>query len=140
LVPLAPSGITPRAARPGRFLELEADYAPEHGVAQAVWQEAREQRKAGGVECDGVAGRGRLSVFFLGVIDPAAAFTSASLDTFGGGGAFAYNVDDIVTAVPEPGTALMLGLGLLIVSRLPTFRGRDARSGSMRRPDPRRAL
>jgi hypothetical protein len=57
-------------------------------------------------------------VFFLGVIDPAAGFTSASLDTYGGGGAFAYNVDDVVTAVPEPGTALVLGLGLLILCRL----------------------
>jgi len=57
-------------------------------------------------------------VFFLGVIDPAATFSSASLDTFGGGGAFAYNVDDVVTAVPEPGTALMVALGLLILCRL----------------------
>jgi hypothetical protein len=56
-------------------------------------------------------------VFFLGVIDPGASFTSASLDTFGGGGAFAFNLDDVVTAVPEPGTALMLGLGLLILRR-----------------------
>src|SRR5262245_18149084 len=55
------------------------------------------------------------SVFFLGVIDPAASFTSASLGTFGGGGAFTYNVDDVVTAVPEPGTAVMLGLGSLIL-------------------------
>ena len=50
-------------------------------------------------------------VFFLGVIDPAASFGSASLDGFGGGGAFTYNVDDIVTAVPEPGTAGMLMAG-----------------------------
>jgi hypothetical protein len=57
-------------------------------------------------------------VFFLGVIDPALSFSSASLEGFGGGGAFAYNVDDVVTAVPEPGTALLLGLGLLILSRL----------------------
>ena len=26
---------------------------------------------------------------------------------------FLFNVDDIVTAVPEPGTALLLGMGLL---------------------------
>jgi len=57
-------------------------------------------------------------VFFLGVIDPAASFTTASLDGFGGGGAFAYNVDDVVTAVPEPSSALLLGLGLLILRRL----------------------
>ena len=57
-------------------------------------------------------------VYFLGVIDPAATFSSASLDTFGGGGAFAYNVDDVVTAVPEPGTGLMFALGLLILCPL----------------------
>ena len=57
-------------------------------------------------------------VFFLGVIDPDASFTTASLDGFGGGGAFAYNVDDVVTAVPEPSSALLLGLGLLIMRRL----------------------
>jgi len=52
------------------------------------------------------------------VIDPDASFTTASLDGFGGGGAFAYNVDDVVTAVPEPSSALLLGLGLLIMRRL----------------------
>ena len=57
-------------------------------------------------------------VYFLGVIDPAASFSSASLDSFGGGGAFAFNVDDVVTAVPEPGTALMVALGLLVICRL----------------------
>jgi hypothetical protein len=52
-------------------------------------------------------------VYFLGVIDPAAGFATASLDGFGGGGAFAYNVDDIVTAVPEPGTFGLTGLALV---------------------------
>jgi hypothetical protein len=56
-------------------------------------------------------------VFFLGIIDPDAVFTSASLDTFGGGGAFAFNVDDIVTTVPEPGLALLLGLAGLVGCR-----------------------
>lgn len=50
-------------------------------------------------------------VYFLGVIDPAATFASASLGTFGGGGAFAFNVDDVVTAVPEPGLVAMLSAG-----------------------------
>jgi hypothetical protein len=57
-------------------------------------------------------------VFFLGVIDPDASFTSASLDTFGGGGAFAYNVDDIVTAVPEPAALWLLALSLIAGLRL----------------------
>jgi hypothetical protein len=39
-------------------------------------------------------------VFFLGVIHPGASFSSASLETFGGGGAFAYNLDGILTGVP----------------------------------------
>jgi hypothetical protein len=54
-------------------------------------------------------------VFFLGVIDSAAIFTSASLDTFGGGGAFAYNVDDITTAVPEPSLALLVAVSLSVL-------------------------
>lgn len=53
-------------------------------------------------------------VFLLGVIDAASSFASASLDTFGGGGAFAFNVDDIVTAVPEPGVAALAALGLFV--------------------------
>jgi hypothetical protein len=55
-------------------------------------------------------------VFFVGVIDPDATFTSASLDTFGGGGAFLFNVDDVVTAVPEPGTFALFVLGLTLLA------------------------
>ena len=62
-------------------------------------------------------------VFFLGVINDAGTFTSASLDGFGGGGAFLYNVDDIVTAVPEPGTFVMLAVGLTFLG----VRGRSNR-------------
>lgn len=52
-------------------------------------------------------------VFFLGVVDDAAPFTSASLENCAAcGGFFTYNVDDIVTAVPEPGVAALLGAGL----------------------------
>jgi hypothetical protein len=68
-------------------------------------------------------------VFFLGVIDPSASFTTASLDTFGGGGAFLFNVDDIVTAaVPEPGAVALLGVGLgLLIRRLPRTPRREER-------------
>jgi hypothetical protein len=58
-------------------------------------------------------------VFFLGLVDSAAAFTSAGVATIGGG-FFLYNVDDIVTAVPEPGTFVLLGaalLGLTVIRR-----------------------
>ena len=47
-------------------------------------------------------------VYFLGLIDTTASFTSASVSTIGGG-FFFYNVDDITTAViPEPGTFALL--------------------------------
>ncbi|MBK7952433.1 MAG: hypothetical protein IPK00_27680 [Deltaproteobacteria bacterium] len=65
-------------------------------------------------------------VYFLGVIDPAATFDSASLGTFGGGGAFAFNVDDVVTAVPEPGFVETLIAGGIVLSR--TSRRRRRRS------------
>ena len=66
-------------------------------------------------------------VFFLGVVDPESGFASASLETFGGGGAFAFNVDDVVTAVPEPGVATLVAAGLLawVASR----HGRDKKCG-----------
>ena len=58
--------------------------------------------------------------FFLGIIDDAATFTSASIETIGLG-AFLYNVDDIVTAkanppvvgVAEPGILALFALGLV---------------------------
>ena len=59
-------------------------------------------------------------VFFLGIVDAAATFSSASVVTSNGGnGYFLWNADDIVTAVarqagvPEPGSLGLLGLGLL---------------------------
>lgn len=62
-------------------------------------------------------------VYFLGVIDPEASFPSASLDTFGGGSAFSYTVDQIVTsavatAVPLPGPALMAAIALATLAAL----------------------
>lgn len=58
-------------------------------------------------------------VYFLGIVDPAATFTSASLTT-NAGGLFFYNVDDIITgtAVPEPSSALLLGLGTAALAAL----------------------
>lgn len=56
--------------------------------------------------------------YFLGIIDVETTFTTASITTIGEG-YFLYNVDDITTAtsgaepVPEPGTLLLLGTGLL---------------------------
>ena len=60
------------------------------------------------------------NAFFLGILDDAATFSSAAVDTIGLG-AFLYNVDDIVTAkanppvvgVPEPATLALFALGLL---------------------------
>lgn len=57
-------------------------------------------------------------VYFLGIVDPIATFTTASITTHGGGGAFLYTVDDIVTAtstptaIPEPSTLGLLGIGV----------------------------
>jgi hypothetical protein len=54
------------------------------------------------------------NVFFLGLIDNSSTFTSAALSTHGPGGAFLYNVDDIVlasAAVPEPSSVVALASG-----------------------------
>lgn len=54
------------------------------------------------------------NVYFLGLIADSSTFTSAVLETHGGGGAFTYNVDDIITAtasstaVPEPASAFLI--------------------------------
>lgn len=54
------------------------------------------------------------SVYFLGLVDDSTSFTSATLSTHGPGGAFLYNVDDILlgytvpAAVPEPSCLLAL--------------------------------
>jgi hypothetical protein len=82
-------------------------------------------------------------VFFLGVIDSGVSFASASLDTFGGGGAFAFNVDDVVTAVPEPGVAALLGSGLLALAawrRSPRADGGGRRLSAARASRPRHEL
>ncbi|MBV5310869.1 hypothetical protein [Chromatium okenii] len=62
------------------------------------------------------------SVYFLGIIDTAAAFTTASVTAFGGAGGpwFVYNVDDIVTAnlyaspnpAPVPASLALILAGL----------------------------
>jgi MYXO-CTERM domain-containing protein len=54
------------------------------------------------------------SVFFLGIVDTADAFSTADVTTIGGE-FFLYNVDDIVTAVPEPGASSPLALALVAV-------------------------
>jgi|GEM_PF-1730791 len=63
-------------------------------------------------------------VYFLGLVDATATFTSASLSTGqNGSGQFLWNADDIVTAsaapgagtVPEPGRLAMLGVGLMVL-------------------------
>ena len=58
------------------------------------------------------------NVFFLGIIDTMASFTSATVQTSQlGNFFFLYNVDDIMTAAlapapaPAPGTILLLGIG-----------------------------
>lgn len=58
---------------------------------------------------------------FLGVIDPRG-FRRADLESFDarGTGLFVFDVDDVTTAVPEPGSALAalgLGLALLLLGR-----------------------
>ena len=66
-------------------------------------------------------------VYFLGIVDTAATFTSASVGNIGGG-FFTYTVDDITTgrtttannAVPLPGTLALVMAGL--VAWLPTRR------------------
>lgn len=55
--------------------------------------------------------------YFLGIVDDTNAFNMASIVADGGPGGpyFLYNVDDITTTapVPEPGTLLLIGTGLL---------------------------
>lgn len=65
------------------------------------------------------------NVFFLGIIDDMASFTSATVQTSQfGGGFFLYNVDDIMTAAPAPtgvpvsGTILLLATGLAGMARV----------------------
>ncbi len=64
------------------------------------------------------------SVYFLGIIDTAAAFTTASVTAFGGPGGpwFVYNVDDIVTAnlyAPPNPASVPASLALILAGLSP---------------------
>ena len=55
-------------------------------------------------------------VYFLGIVDSTDSFLDAAVTTVGGG-FFLYNIDDIVTAVPEAESGLLLGLGTCLIWR-----------------------
>lgn len=76
------------------------------------------------------------SVYFLGIVDTAATFTSASLTTSHDGetGFYLWNADDMVTAVaqvPEPETWAMLLAGLGLVRLQAMSRTRRQNSGQL---------
>lgn len=82
---------------------LDGDFTLTSGSATASLSAASVQQTLG----DGS------SVWFLGLrTNSTDTFSSAVLETHGGGGAFLYNLDDIVTAnvtaVPEPSSAVLL--------------------------------
>ncbi|MFC1602007.1 PEP-CTERM sorting domain-containing protein [Pseudomonadota bacterium] len=52
-------------------------------------------------------------VYFLGIIDDVNTFQNASVITPVGGGHFFYNIDDITVSVPEPGTTMLILIGML---------------------------
>jgi hypothetical protein len=84
-------------------LLLDGDFTLTSGTATASLSALSVQQTLG----DGS------SVWFLGIRSTGAdTFSSAMLETHGGGGAFLYNLDDIVTAnvtaVPEPSSLVLL--------------------------------
>lgn len=59
-------------------------------------------------------------VYFLGLLNNSDTFSLATLTTHGGGGAFTFNVDDVVLAsatVPEPAFILPVTASLLLATR-----------------------
>lgn len=84
---------------------LDGDFTLTSGAVTASLSAASIQQTLG----DGSA------VWFLGIRSNSFdAFSTAVLETHGGGGAFLYNLDDIatanVTAVPEPSSALLFSI------------------------------
>lgn len=106
--------------------EFRLDFAPQHAVGMYfisadVLQNDDIRLLAGNGSASLVARDVQQTladgshVFFLGLINPGAAFTTASVTNLGQG-AFFYNVDDItIAAVPEPESWAMLlaGAGLV---------------------------
>ncbi len=94
---------------------LDGDFTLTSGAVTASLSVASIQQTLG----DGS------SVWFLGLRSNSLdAFSSAVLETHGGGGAFLYNLDDVitanVTAVPEPSSAVLIvaAFGIFAVRRV----------------------
>ena len=92
---------------------LDGDFELTDGTNSAVFELSAQQ---------GTLGDGS-GYWFLGLLsDDSSTFTSVTLNTLGGGGAFLYNIDDLVLAsgttpmagVPEPSSLALLVSGGLI--------------------------